>query len=134
MNEEKRIGRPPGRDFPVVKQLRLGTDDAQRLADLAAFWGISEAAAMRRAIKRVAEEERPEEWREAAARLAEYYRTDPEVQEWQNADFGNPEFLGEPDPELGANHPGARAQAEAAPAQPAQATPRSQRRKKAVPA
>lgn len=44
-------GRPLGRDYPVIKQVRLANADAEALAALADAWRCSEAAAIRRAIQ-----------------------------------------------------------------------------------
>jgi hypothetical protein len=105
MRTGKRMGRPPGRDYPIAKQIRLGTDDAERLALLTRAWECSESAAIRRAILLATEQDLDARCYAAAEQLADYYATDPEVQEWVNADFGTLEFLGEPDPDLAINHP-----------------------------
>jgi hypothetical protein len=46
----KSPGRPEGKKYPSVKQLRLGDEQAERLASLARAWGVSESEAMRRLI------------------------------------------------------------------------------------
>ena len=51
-------GRPGGKPYPVVKQLRLRTDDAEDLRYLASEWRCPESEAARRAIRDVARRER----------------------------------------------------------------------------
>jgi hypothetical protein len=92
MSEAKRSGRPPGREFPVVKQIRLGEVDAAQLAVLSDVWACSEAAAVRRAIHVAARGERVLDWRAAAERMRAYYATDSEVAEWQAVDDGVMEY------------------------------------------
>jgi hypothetical protein len=53
----REMGRPAGRDYPIIKQMRLGSDDARKLGVLAEKWRCSEAAAVRRAIAIAAEQE-----------------------------------------------------------------------------
>ena len=55
---KKPMGRPLGRDYPVIKQVRLGTQDAALLTALADAWRCSEAAAIRRAIAELAKREK----------------------------------------------------------------------------
>jgi hypothetical protein len=96
MSTLQKMGRPPGKLFPAVKQIRLGTQDAAFLALLSRAWECTEAEAMRRAIRLATEQDTDARFRAAAERLAEYYRTNPEVQEWLEADLGETEYLGEP--------------------------------------
>jgi hypothetical protein len=59
MSEPKKtMGRPTGREYPVIKQVRLGLKDAEDLAALAELWRCSEAAAMRRALHETRQRER----------------------------------------------------------------------------
>lgn len=96
------MGRPAGRDYPVIKQVRLGTQDAEELARLAGEWRCSESAAIRRAIHEKAQESgaarsrtplvrrkaSKEQLRQAAEAARHYYATDPDARAWT-------EFMGD---------------------------------------
>jgi hypothetical protein len=67
-------GRPVGREYPIVKQVRIGTEDAADLAHLCEEWRCKEAEAMRRAIREAAAASRREK-----RRRARYEEPDPET-------------------------------------------------------
>jgi len=51
MKEQKKSpGRPVGKPYPVIKQVRLGTRDAKALGGLAAHWAVSESEVVRRLV------------------------------------------------------------------------------------
>jgi hypothetical protein len=50
-------GRPEGKPYPIVKQLRLKMEDAEDLKHLARQWRTSESEAARRAIREAAKRE-----------------------------------------------------------------------------
>ncbi len=50
MSERRKPGRPHGKPYPITKQLRITEENAQRLADLAEAWKVSESEVIRRLI------------------------------------------------------------------------------------
>lgn len=92
------MAHPGERTEAVIKQIQLGTRDAEALARLMQKWKCGESAAIRRAIREMAPEvgapgsERrgtsTEQLRRAAEKARDYYDTDLEAKEWA-------EFLGD---------------------------------------
>ena len=54
--EIKKTGRPAGRDYPIIKQVRFGTAHAGDLALLVDRWGCTESGAIRRAVREKAQD------------------------------------------------------------------------------
>ena len=57
-NQEKRRGRPPGKEAAHMKTFRLRDEDERRLKAIVAVWGCSEVAAIRRLLLDAARREK----------------------------------------------------------------------------
>lgn len=51
MAKEDKRGRPEGKDYGVVRSIRLTHEDLGRVKELAERWGCSEPAVIRRLIR-----------------------------------------------------------------------------------
>jgi hypothetical protein len=56
MKTQRKMGRPPGKEYPIQRTMLLTEEDFATLQQLADVWGVSVAEAVRRSIRSQAEQ------------------------------------------------------------------------------